>query len=137
MNDRQSKIINITRRWLGTPWVHNQAVIGIGVDCINFVWQVGKEAGFEIADMPRRYTRTATYNNIVNFLDKHFPRVEKQNLQPSDLICIEYAGYNNHLAFVTDRGMIHADSNERKVIEHPISDRFFNKITVAWRIVDG
>lgn len=132
MNEKQQQLITIARSWLGTPWRHNQCVKGLGVDCVNFVWAVAKEAGLDGSDLPSRYARVSCYRQIEKYLDGFLPRIEV--LRESNLLLFELNGYTTHIGFATDKGMIHASLQWGEVVEHPIDGIWANSLVKQWKV---
>lgn len=132
LNPQQEKLIIEARSWLGTKWMHNQCLKGVGVDCINFIWAVTSQCGLEGSAVPSRYARIARYNQIEQYLDEHLIMTEQ--LIPSNILLFESAGFNNHVAFATDCGMIHASSTWGKVVEHPIDGIWCRTLKKQWQI---
>lgn len=132
MNQEQERLIQIARSWLGTKWMHNQCKKGLGVDCVNFIWAVAKEAGLEGSDLPLRYSRIAKYNDIEHYLDELFPQTNI--IRPSNILLFKMNGFNNHVAYATDKGMIHASLSWGKVVEHSIDGYWQRFLVKQWKV---
>lgn len=135
--DKAKSIIEEARSWLNTPWIHNECQKGVGVDCVNFLFAVGKTFNYECANIPERYSRISQYAEIENYLNTYFIQVDKDDRQECDLLCFEYQGYRTHVAMVTDQGMIHASLHRGKVVEHVIDAGWEQKLIGVWRIKDN
>jgi cell wall-associated NlpC family hydrolase len=135
MSPEQKQLIKVARSWLGTAWKHNQAKKGLGVDCVNFVCEVLKESGFEgeIDQLPTRYARVATYNEIEKYIDARAEVI--YSVRPSAILLFNVSGYNNHLAFATSRNtMIHACITSQAVVEHNIDGVWRRQLTKMWKV---
>ncbi len=53
----QRKIIDEARTWIDTPHKHNQALKGVGVDCVRFPYEVAIACGIELEKSPGNYNR--------------------------------------------------------------------------------
>lgn len=53
----EKQIIEEARSWIGTKWIHGQALKGVGTDCIQMIISIAKTFGW----IPQNYT-VAPYN---------------------------------------------------------------------------
>ena len=132
MTPEQERLITIARSWLNTPWRHNQCKKGLGVDCVNFIWAVAKEYGLNGSDLPLRYSRVSRYNEIESYLDEYAERTN--TFSPTNILLFKMSGFNTHIAYGTDIGMIHASLSWRKVIEHPIDGIWERCLVSQWKV---
>lgn len=126
-----SKLIEVARTWIDTPWMHHQRVKGIGVDCVGFLFAVAQESGYDLPPMPKNYNRTAISDDIRNYLNN--------NLLPTDvldegtILLFQYAGYNNHVGIATSKeSVIHASSSHKRVVEHPLDGVWLRTLKGMW-----
>lgn len=132
MSLEQEKLIAIARSWIDTPWMHNQCKKGLGVDCVNFIWAVAKEAGLQGSELPLRYSRIAKYNEIESYLDGLFCQTDI--IIPSNILLFKVSGFNNHVAYATEKGMIHASMSWGKVVEHSIDGYWSRNLIKQWKV---
>jgi len=138
------KITEAARRWIGTPYMHQQRMIGVGCDCVNLVIAVGLELGM-LDWTPERFDRFKGYTRAPNptkmgealaiFLE---PAPAGAALQEGDILWISWRkGLPMHLAIVgTHEGrltMIHAFSDARAVVEHTLDGVWHHRINSVWR----
>ena len=57
VEDHRLLVRDIARTWLGTPYHHQAAVKGAGVDCARILIEVYAEAGLMASYKPERYTK--------------------------------------------------------------------------------
>lgn len=130
MKDLRKQIITEARSWIGTPHKHNQALKGVGVDCVRFPYEVAKSCGIEVSD-PGNYERNPQGEELLNRLteqlclvgvvreayknwsDKYleYTATNKQlvNLaEPGDILVFkrEWMGEAGHLALFLDNNLI-------------------------------
>jgi cell wall-associated NlpC family hydrolase len=135
VSKKMNKLVLTAREWLGTPWMHKQAVKGIGVDCINFLYIVGLNAGLDLKPIPEQYGRIAVGDDITNYLDRHFIKRDDLTVEQGDILLFKFSGYNNHVAIATSSNtMIHASANHKKVVEHAIDGIWIRMLKGVWRV---
>lgn len=111
-------IIANARTWLGTPWLHNQRVKGVGVDCVNFLYAIAVESGIELEPIPESYARLPLRGEIEQYLDRNFIRTNS-TIEPCDVLVFNWSGYNCHVGIATsNKTIIHAHQRINKVVEH-------------------
>ena len=139
LEEKQEKLITIARSWLDTPWRHTGNQKGIAVDCINFLFEVGKEYGLDCTEIPRRYTRISVYNEIEKYFNENFQKCDKNDRQPADLLLFSFSGYRTHVGIMTGKEtFIHASLIKNKVVEHALDGQWQHKLQGVWRIfIDG
>jgi cell wall-associated NlpC family hydrolase len=99
-------VLQEAKTWVGTPWVAQARVKGIGVDCINFLAACGDVAGIHV-DIPLCYKRRPVNNSLHNYLTANFSIT--QNPQPADLIAFSYRNLVAHVGlYLGDNTFIHA-----------------------------
>ena len=133
LTERENLLIE-ARTWLGTPWMHNQCVKGVGVDCVNFVWAVAKESGLNGSDLPTRYARVSRYREIEKYLDDCFPSTPIDELVRGNILLFQLNGYGSHVAYATENGIIHASVTWKKVVEHPIDGIWERTLIKQWSV---
>ena len=126
-------LTEIAREWLGTEWRHHQSVKGVACDCVGFLLGVAKEANLDLPDIPRPYARLPKNNEIQKYLDANFTRTD--TLSKDKILLLEFSGIYCHVAIATDKdSIIHADSKQKKVIEHKIDQYWYNKIINIYEV---
>ena len=125
--------------WLGTPWKHNEACKGVGVDCVRFPYAVAIASGIKLLD-PGNYSNTPQGEKLLNRLDEQLEligvvkdaynwsqRYETIAIPQPELLSLTRYGDilvfsrswrcpPGHLAIRTQEGKIHA-SHKRGVVE--------------------
>lgn len=134
------------RSWLGTRWVHRQAVKGGGTDCVGFIIQVGKKAGWIPKDYeaPVYSSQWSLHRNkslleqeVMRFCDKLDYKLSDQNsrllLKSGDIILYRYGRTPGHAGFYMSNGnVVHADIRKRKVTETNFNQLLPNLMSI-WR----
>lgn len=105
-----SKLIQIAKEWVGTPWVHNQSVKGLGCDCVGFIVGIGREAGIIPNNFQlENYNRIPRQNELIKTFD-NLPFVEAiSDYQAEDILIIKLGNIAGHVALCLGDEIIHSD----------------------------
>jgi NlpC/P60 family putative phage cell wall peptidase len=139
----REQIIAEARRWVGTPYHHQAALIGVGCDCVGLIRGVGHSTGAMPLD-PDGWRQFAGYGRLPN------PRRMKEGMerflvpapglpQIADIAWLQWrADLPMHLAILaTDtRGgltLIHSYSEAGCVVEHGMTPEWHNRVLSWWR----
>lgn len=134
-------VIAEARTWLGTPFRHQGRIKGRGADCIGFPWGVARDLNLlpDIdLDSPKvkpylGYGKAPVPSKFLGALAEHLVRIEFADVLPADLILFRGKLYPNHLAIVTDVGIIHSSAEHGKVVEHGVDAKLKSKRLRAFR----
>lgn len=132
-------VVQETRKWLGTPFMHQARCMGVGVDCGQLVIAVGVSLG-RFPEPPKHLMRYGRNPN-----PRHMRRLIASMLQPiecepeiGDVLWVgEREGLPMHLAIVTDKGVIHSDFHFGKVVECSRPANWDKLLECAWRYPRG
>lgn len=113
------ELISKAREWLDTPFHHQGRVKGVGVDCIGVLVGVMREFGIQLPDH-YHYPREP-YGILEKKLDLHLERTDRQ-IGAVALFRIRNAP--QHVAIITDKGMIHSYSPIKKTVETVIDEKW-------------
>lgn len=131
----REEVVSEARSWLGTPYRDKGRVRGRAVDCLGVVIGVAKGLGLSEFDttlygmVPRRKMMGA-------LLREHMREIPITEAGPGDIVWIAWHRAPQHLAILTDVGMLHAyhDGTEDRVVEHPIDSSHRARIRAAFRL---
>lgn len=121
------------REWLGTPWHHQGRVKGVGVDCAGVVLGVARDLGLSEFDMTG-YGHRPNSRELQELCHSHMTPVPVAEARLGDVLLIEVDNQPQHLAIVSDVGMIHAFAPLRRVVEHRLDDAWTARIVAAFRM---
>lgn len=125
------------RGYLGTPFRH-QGRSRSGLDCVGLVVLAMADAGRALQDVTT-YARNPHHGLLEQHLVEAFgPAISRTDLQPGDVVAIDFAGATRHVAIVGDYpggglSLIHTDQMVGRVTEHRLDARWHRRITGAWR----
>ncbi len=140
--NKQKKITNQARTWLGTPFHHQARLKGVGCDCLGLVVGVVDELGLK----DKNGKLLAAYDEIAYskepdgaYLTQKLTDLleEVQEPQAGDLALFSVRDNPQHLAIITDYegtlGMIHAYAPARRVVEHRLDDDWNSRLVKVFR----
>jgi cell wall-associated NlpC family hydrolase len=131
------RILAETRSWIGTPWHHNQACKGAGVDCARLYGAVLESLGVEVK--LENYSRRAQNGNLLKQIRAIACMVELPSAdyrEPGDLIVFMVGAEPGHVGICNGHGMIHADQRLDRVCEIPdLGERWRRRICAVFRVV--
>jgi NlpC/P60 family putative phage cell wall peptidase len=138
-------IVEAARSWVGTPFMHQQSLKGVGVDCVGVILGVGRELGIlEIS--PEEWAPFAAYTRQPNpaRMRKAMRRFLSESLVPAcDIAPVGSIGWFGwradlpmHLAIVGEfegrRTMIHAFEHMGRCVENTIDDLWRRRVDSWW-----
>jgi len=128
-------ITEIATEWLGTPWIHNQSVKGIGTDCVGLILGIGKEDGVIEPDFKlENYHRIPRQNEIIEFCNQQTYLKPIEILQPETVLVFKIGKIAGHVGISIDKDLvIHADNNYGVQLV-PINF-FLNKIAAKYEVI--
>lgn len=130
------------RQCIGTPWKHQGRKPGVGLDCAGLGAYWLALNGIRVRDR-KDYGRDpdgSLWDEMCRCLGE--PIAQGRNCAakalPGDVALMEYTfGAHRHVGVIGDAyglSLIHADSNAKKVIEHPLDARWARRIVGVWRL---
>lgn len=137
MNVTRAAIIAEARAWLGTRWQHQQALKGIGCDCIGLVAGVARELGipegarFRADPRFRGYGRTPEPKMLRAACAEYLDPVDAAI--PGDVLVLRFESEPQHFALLSAPDyMIHAYAQRRRVVENRIDENWRARIVGAF-----
>lgn len=128
-------IVTEALSWQGTPWHHHQCVKGGGVDCVQFLYGVGKNVGFIPADFViPNYEPLARGSFLVRHLNRWLTLADSPS--PGSILLIAFGGLDTHVGIViSNTEFIHACARRKKVTIAPIKQ--YRAIYDVPGVIDG
>jgi NlpC/P60 family putative phage cell wall peptidase len=130
-------IVIEARSWIGTRWMHGQAVKGRGADCVQWIAALGRQIGLIPDDyVTIRYTRDWALHNDTSVLIgemSHFcVPISLLEIEPGDILVFKQGRCASHAAvYIGNETMIHAHMRHG-VIEAPVNT-MRTQLDSAWR----
>jgi cell wall-associated NlpC family hydrolase len=98
----RADVVRCAREYIGTPWVHQHRSRGVAIDCAGLVICVARDLGLVDADFDiTGYGRTPD-GTLLGACDGALQRIEREVLQPGDVLALSFTGDPQHLAIVGD-----------------------------------
>jgi cell wall-associated NlpC family hydrolase len=139
-----SRIVEVARSYLGTPFQHQGRLPGVGLDCAGVVIAIARELGVVASDFDiTGYGRTPDGKSLLRWCREHMNEIPKSEMRPGDVLCVAWENIPHHLAVLANYrhgGLSIVHSIDRpgkvrgKVVEHRLvfSDRM--KFVAAFRM---
>lgn len=135
----------VARNFLRVPFLHQGRNPDVGVDCVGLGVLYLRTLGIDVRD------RTTYDRNPDGTLRDELVRVMGapiaeghgcwKHAQPGDVLSLRFANLSRvperHVAIASELygqpAMIHADSREKRVVEHPMDARWQRRVIGVWR----
>jgi cell wall-associated NlpC family hydrolase len=127
-------IVDKAREFIETPFHHQGRLKHIGIDCVGLIYCVAKELGIKIHDKTD-YGRAPRPDVLLTEIRKSLDEIsiEEANIGDIFIFWIKRKSWPQHVAIISDYGMIHAYADIKKVVEHVIDEKWTDKIKAAFR----
>ena len=133
LSPRQAEAIIAARACLGTRFRHQGRLAGIGLDCVGLIVHVARALGLGDYD----YT---DYGRLphAGMLERHLALaglnpIAASAARPADVLLFCFDAEPQHVALMSEHGMIHAYLLARSVVEHRIDDIWAARCSAAYR----
>lgn len=125
-------VIAAARECLETPFAHQGRAVGTGLDCAGVLCHVASRLGVEY-DAPENYPRQPYQGLLQAVLDRQ-PGLERVSTpQPGDILLMRFKSDPQHLAVMTDVGIVHAYESVKKCCEHRLDPAWRSRIVATYR----
>lgn len=134
-------VVACARTWIGTPFVHQHRIKGVGADCLGLIIGVCREllmveSTFDVTGYTRQPDGT-----MISQADVHMTRVMAPEI--GDIAVFRFDRQPQHMGFIADyvhggHSVIHAlDQRGRKggkVVEHRLDPSWRSRIVAVYRL---
>ena len=138
MSVTRTAIVAAARRWIGTPYLHQASLIGVGCDCLGLVRGVWREVLGDEPEAAQLYSpswaEALKGELLLDGLTRHFAPVALVDCRPGDVLTFRFREHlpAKHLAILaSDTHMVHAHSGAC-VAEVPLVDPWRKRLVVAF-----
>lgn len=129
MTITRQQIIDAARSYLGCRY-HHQGRTRAGIDCAGLLVCVARDVGISTEGDQGGYSRTPDGQSLKQALDAFGSPITA--FQPGDFLLMRFDAQPQHIAIVTDVGIIHSYLSARRVVEHGLSDDWRRRIVAAY-----
>jgi len=137
------RIVEIARGWIGTPYVHQASLKGVGCDCLGLIRGIWRELyGEEPEDVPpysMDWAEATGAETLYMALSRHARSTPTNDIARGDIALFRMLprGPAKHCGIVGERDgaltLIHSRQNKR-VSEEPFSPFWRAKLAFAFRL---
>jgi len=126
-------VIAAGRQCLGTPFRHQGRQPGRGLDCVGVIAWIARDLGLSDYDVTN-YSRLPQGRDIFRHLGKAgLAEIPMRSAQPGDILVMRFESDPQHLALLTDRGILHAYLSQGAVVEHGLDETWRARIVSAFQ----
>lgn len=112
-------VVAEARRWLGTPFHHQGRCLGVGVDCAGVVLMTARALGYCPPDFDvAGYGRQPDPAAMRAALRAHLTPSSVADMKVGDVLWMSFLTDPQHLAILTDQGILHAYERAGRCVEH-------------------
>lgn len=135
--EQQAAVVREAREWLATPYHHQGAIRGVGVDCAYLLIRVYHACGL-IPDIdPRPYPADwhlhRSEQRYLSWVEQYAEQVDDP--QPGDVALYQYGRCISHGAIVINwPTIIHAYKGEGCVLDDGASGKMADRLVGFWRL---
>ena len=141
MSTPSHMVVEAARAWIGTPYLHQASVRGVGADCLGLVRGVWRDLGHTEPERAPGYTadwgETGREELLLDAASRHLVRRRDPQVRPGDVLLFRMrdGGIAKHLGIMAETGasptFIHAYSGHA-VLESPLSDPWARRIVARF-----
>lgn len=122
----QTNVIEEARSWIGTPFMHQGRVKGIGVDCVGLLAGVARDLGIQANDR-KGYGNLPHNDELRKALKKEL--IPCNSIIPACVLLMKITREPQHVAIYTfDNTIVHSYFNVKGCVEHRLDERWRSKI---------
>ncbi|MDD3370758.1 MAG: peptidase P60 [Alphaproteobacteria bacterium] len=128
------------RTWLNTPFQHQGCLKGVACDCIGLVKGVGMALGLvdydPASETARRFASYSMQPNSQKMregLATWLVPIPVSDTTLADILFMAWGREPQHVALITDMGIIHSYSTVGRVVEHSLDVHWKRRIVAAYR----
>lgn len=134
---RAAQIVAAAKTAIGTPFRHQGRMVGKGLDCAGLAIHCAQSAGISTYD-ENDYPRQPGGGRLEAAFDKQpeLKRIKISEMMPGDILLMTFEGQPQHVAIVSEIGIIHAYEPIGRVVEHGLNKFWRSRIVRAYRFVE-
>lgn len=130
----RSEVVAEARTWLGTPFHHQGRIKGVAADCAGVIEGVARHFGFvTVGQIPANYSHQPDGGTMRKVLRETMDEISVADILPADVLLFAFDLDPQHVAMVTDLGILHSYSQVKRCIETSLDQTWRNRIRGAYR----
>ena len=125
----RADIVAEARAWLGTPWLHQARLKGVGTDCIGLIGGVALALGlpgaaeWDADPTLHCYGRTPDPRVLLGGCNRFMDRIAVEEVLPADVLIMSFEKEPQHFAIVSridPMYVVHAYAQRGRVVENGV-----------------
>lgn len=126
-------IVAEARTWLNTPFHHQGRVKSVGVDCAGVIIGTADTLRLlsDFEDKP--YAKSPSADQLRTTLKNYMIEIAVNEAKSGDVLLFAFDREPQHVAFLTDIGILHAYAQVRKCVEHSFDAVWKSRVRGAYR----
>lgn len=133
----RGQVVAEARTWIGTPFVHQGRLKGVGVDCVGVVIGVAHALGISDFDIVS-YPMLPDSQMMGRILAEHLDPVSSKSLLPGDILWLRFMGEPQHVAIITGLSpltVVHSFAGARtpRCLEQPLDGLWWRRVAGCYR----
>ncbi len=130
------KFVESAESYVGTRYMHQGRLPGVGLDCAGVVVCAARAAGVEVMDVSS-YSRNPSGMQLIAAVGKHCKPVYTEP-ECGDILAFAWQDEPQHLAVYVGGGyIVHAHVVARKVVKHVLDKTWTQRIVGAYRLKES
>lgn len=118
---------------IGTPFLHQGRLPGVGLDCAGLVVCALRQAGIDVEDVAG-YGRLPRHGLFQRMVEAQAARVPVTDLQDADLLMFRWRTEPQHLAIHVGGQIIHGWQDAGRVVRHDLDATWRARLVGAYRV---
>ena len=137
-----ARVVAEARAWIGTPYLHQASLQGVGCDCLGLIRGVWRNVfGEEPEAMPaysRDWAETRDEDTLVQAARRHLDEISPVERSPGDLLVFRWKRGRpaKHLAILTSPTHFVHGYEHGGTVESPLSDWWIQRLAHVFRFPD-
>ena len=136
----RQQIVDEATTWIGTPFVHQGRLRGVGVDCAGLLIGVAHSLGLSDYDATG-YGRAPHAGLADAAAEREMQRIEFDDVQPGDILKFRVEKHSQHFGIVSSMSahgtpavyFVHSFSKVGRVVETRLDQFWRDRVTGAYR----
>lgn len=129
----RNKIVEEAKTWVGTPYHHQAACKGVGVDCAYLVGAIAESIGaiqkFQVEPYSIEWHWHSREERMCNIVEEFGAKLVKGDPKPGDILAFKYGRVCSHLGIMIENdNFIHAHISAGRVIVNSLTGDFKQRL---------
>lgn len=130
----RAQIVAAARAYIGTPFVHQGRLCGVGIDCAGLVLGVAADLGMRAVEVSG-YGRSPDEDRFRSIVREHLDMIAWPEVLPGDVLTFQFVA-EQHLAIVatvSPCAIVHAFEKVGRCVEQPLDAVWLRRLRGCYR----